>query len=266
MAGCHLKARREHAPSGTRALAQLCKKHTLYGHTAPASQHQSLLALAIDEPTTSRVVPLLAALPASEAAFYAREENVVQLEGKSPILFAELQEQFGFVGGSVEQYVKYFHRADFPRDTWTFRTSVKAVGGFTVVPKKDPTRQRKILMDRSCNYLWCDPRSRGDHGLAGGEALSRVRVQSNVLGLACFDESNAFSAVMMPAWVWTWQAVPPLPAWMLWSLLPARLRRRVTPFTFFFPCYQRMAMGNSHAVHLLMAINTGEVGRCFRAA
>ena len=117
MAGGHLKARREHALSGARALAKLCRKHLLYGHTAPASLHQSLLAYSIDEPATSRVVPLLAALPASESAFYAKEENVVQLEGKSPILFGELQERFGFVGGSVEEYVKYFHRADLPRCT-----------------------------------------------------------------------------------------------------------------------------------------------------
>ena len=98
--------RRKHASTGARDLAKLCKKHPLYGHAPASGQHQSLVAMAIDEPTTSRVVPLLSALPATDATFYSKEENVVNSRGKSPILFAELQAHFGFVGGPVEEYVK----------------------------------------------------------------------------------------------------------------------------------------------------------------
>ena len=33
-----------------------------------------------------------------------------------------------------------------------------------------------------------------------------------------------------------------------------------------YPCYMRMAMGGTHAVHILMSINTAEIGKCFQAA
>ena len=71
----------------------------------------------------------------------------------------------------------------------------------------------------ACNYAWTDPRERRQHGLLGGEALSKLALSSGAMGLACFDESNAFSSVLMPEWAWEWQACPALPACLVWDLL-----------------------------------------------
>ena len=73
-----------------------------------------MIADRIDEPSTVRFVPLLEALPTPESLHYALEENVVDMTAKSNTLFLELQRQFGFVGGSQTEYVKYFHRRDLP--------------------------------------------------------------------------------------------------------------------------------------------------------
>ena len=47
-----------------------------------------------------QLLPMLAVLPAAEAAFYSREGNVVLPELASAVIFEELQIRFGFLGGS----------------------------------------------------------------------------------------------------------------------------------------------------------------------
>ena len=57
--------------------------------------------------------------------------------GKSSELFFEVQERYSFVGGAYEEYVAYFVRENLPDDMWSFtgEEGVKAVAGFSVVPK-----------------------------------------------------------------------------------------------------------------------------------
>ena len=126
-----------------------------------------MIASAI-EPSYKDVCPLLEVLSVEESEFYQYESNVVELEGKSVIIAKELEAQYGFIGGSMDEYVKYFLRP-LPERMWNWCTSeeVKAIAGFSVVPKKDPSKQRKLLMQCVANYWWSDCRKRENHGMLG---------------------------------------------------------------------------------------------------
>ena len=89
---------------------------------------------------------MLTALPQVEADFYAKEANCIDWTGKTRVIQSELEEQYGFVGGSYDEYVRYFHRQDLHQNMWTWRkfSDVKAISGFSCVPKKDGISQRKL--------------------------------------------------------------------------------------------------------------------------
>ena len=84
--------------------------------------------------------------------------------------------------------------------------------------------------------------------------------------VSAFDESNAFTYVLVPRWMWRWQAVPPLRAKLVWEILPEDFKERVTEDTWVYPLYMRLPMGLSHSVHLLMQVNMAAIGRAIRAA
>ena len=97
--------------TGVHALEELIHKPAdlPYG-VARKIPHEAMRAEDIDEPGPEDldVVSMLDVLSYEEATFYAKEENVVDHREKSRVLFQELQERFGFIGGSEEQYAAYF--------------------------------------------------------------------------------------------------------------------------------------------------------------
>ena len=66
--------------------------------------------------------------------------------------------------------------------------------------------------------------------------------------------------------MWPSFALPPLRAVELWPVLPLDFRATLDLDTWVYPCYTRLAMGCSHAVHLIMNINMTVVGRVFLAS
>ena len=98
-----------------------------------------MCADAIDEPDHEDVAPLLDALSPEEADYYQLESNVVEPEGKGVVLAEELADQYGFVGGTEAEYIRYFHRP-VPSNMWHWglASEVKAIAGFSIVPQKDP--------------------------------------------------------------------------------------------------------------------------------
>lgn len=64
------------------------------------------------EPKGEEVIDMLSALPAEDAMYYSKEDHVVCRDGKSEAIFREIEEHYGFVGGTLEQYLKYLGRAD----------------------------------------------------------------------------------------------------------------------------------------------------------
>ena len=171
-----------------------------------------MIAASIDEPTCSDCVELLDVLSPEESRFYSCEDNVVDLEGKSLVIAQELEERYGFIGGSSEEYIRYFHR-DLPPRMWHWATSseVKAIAGFSVVPKKDPTKQRKLLMQCAANYWWSDCRSRENHGMLGAQpwhectwtltALRQGLLTSPTLSPQCLRHLGCGAGVQLRRWL-----------------------------------------------------------------
>ena len=214
------KARRVEAASlppliGAQCVAKLLKTEVKDRYSVSVKSHNQIpmKAAFIDEPAVdSAVVPMLHALPPEEREFYSAEMNVIDWTGKSQGPFDEIQERFSFVGGTYDEYLSYYQRPDLPDNMWDFASSasVKAVAGFSVVPKKDGAFQRKLLMQCSTNYAWCSGKTRSDFGLLGGTALASCHVPSDVWTVAVSDESAAFTSVLTPEWMWAWSCCPPI--------------------------------------------------------
>ena len=97
-------ARRELSRSaGAQHVATILKADAVERYSAAAEKrtgHAQLIAEFVDEPKHSHIVHMLGALPPAEAAFYSKEENIVDWCGKSESIFKELEECYGFVGGA----------------------------------------------------------------------------------------------------------------------------------------------------------------------
>lgn len=262
-----LQGRRTFGLTGGRheILMLLKQAHQVSGYTRVERKHAQveLIADRIVEPKTDQVVSLLEALPPLEAQFYAEEGNCIQTCGKSVILQQEIEEQFGFVGGSKTEYIKYFERSDLPAGMWKWIPfeQAKAVAGFSVVMKKDGMTQRKLLMACSFNYWLEDIERRSSLGMDAGGAINRLHVPGKGFNIATCDESNAFTYVRVPEWFWYYQACPPLVAAEVWSLLPVELQLEVGQDGLVSPAYTRLPMGCSHSVHILMQINLRSLGQ-----
>ncbi|CAK9047089.1 Uncharacterized protein SCF082_LOCUS26441, partial [Durusdinium trenchii] len=176
-------------------------------------KHVPLIADRIAEPACEACIDMLEALPQEDAIFYADEENVVEREGKCEAFFREAESHFGFVGGTEEEYLKYLGRQDV-RYLWAWDTmdGIRAIAGVSAVPKKDPLKQRKLVMQVASNYMFTDASTRANLGMCGGAALGG----------------------------------PPALAHKAWHLLSDEVKARVEdPLTeFVSPRYLRLAMGD----------------------
>eukprot|EP00959_Pyramimonas_sp_CCMP1952_P167128 3492916-Pyramimonas_sp.AAC.1 len=76
------------------------------------------------------------------------------------------------------------------------------IDGVSAVLKKDGCKLGKLIMAVPTNFLWSDVRRRGEHGLGGGGALAMMRAPGMEMHMERFDESNAFSSVSLPEWMW----------------------------------------------------------------
>ena len=226
-----------------------------------------LIADRISEPTSEQIVPMLEALPADERAYYSCEQNVIDITAKSSVHLERITEQYAFYGGSLDEVIRYFSRENLPPNMWTWDlySNCKAISGLSTVLKKDGFTQRKLLMACAFNYLASDAAERSRLGMDAAGALKRVIATDNEWAVSACDQSNAFTNVLVPAWMWPYQATPPLPAHLVYHLLPEHLRSRCQPHTLVSACYQRLPMGFSHAVHILMTINFSIIGRALHS-
>ena len=216
------------------------------------------------EPKGEQVIDMLAALPAEDALYYSNEEHVVCREGKSEAIFREIEEHYGFVGGSLEEYLKYLARDDVKHLwEWDEMSNIKAIAGVSVVLKKNGVDQRKLVMQVAANYMFGDPTRRAHLGMGGGSSLGRCFVSNDHMAVAACDEDSAFTYVKIPTWMSYWQAGPPVKASVAWKLLPAQLQQKISDpdAIFVAPRYLRLAMGGSHSVYILMRINLHHIGR-----
>ena len=224
----------------------------------------SMLADMMVEPPVNTSINMLEVLPEEDSYFYSAENHVLEIEGKSEAIFREIEEHYGFVGGTMEEYLKYLGRPDV-RSLWQWdlTTNIKATAGISCVLKKNGIDQRKLIMQCAANYMFADPTVRADLCMGGGSAISRCFVEAEAMSVSACDEDSAFTHVRVPLWMTYWQAGPPVRAEAAWHLLPQEVRDQICQphATFVSPRYLRLAMGGSHSVYILMRINLHQVGK-----
>ena len=216
------------------------------------------------EPVDKRSIDMLEVLPLEDRDFYRSEENVVDSSGKCEAFFKELETQYGFVGGSETEYLRYLAREDVKYLwEWDLMSNIRAIAGISTVPKKNGVDQRKLVMQVASNYMFSDPTERAQLGMHGGAALSRCFIGSDKLSVAICDEDSAFTFVRVPQWMTYWQAGPPVLAITAWALIPDTLKAQIPEphHTYVAPRYLRLAMGGSHSVYILMRINLHHIGQ-----
>ena len=224
----------------------------------------SMLADKMVEPPVSSSIDMLEVLPEEDSKFYSCEEHVVETEGKSEVIFQEIEEHYGFVGGTLEEYLKYLSRPDVESLwQWDLTVNIKATAGISCVLKKNGVDQRKLIMQCAANYMFADPTTRADLGMGGGAAIGRCFVEADAVSVSACDEDSAFTHVRVPGWMTYWQAGPPVRAELAWHLLSPEIKAQIDQphSTFVSPRYLRLAMGGSHSVYILMRINLHQVGK-----
>ena len=261
-----VRARRSFDLTGVQPLASLLKASLdESGYVRPAAVRQvAMVADRMVEPKDDGFIDMLEALPAEDAVYYEQESNVVETGGKCSALFEEIESHYGFIGGELEEFLRYLRRPDVTHLwEWDLMSNIKAVAGVSVVLKKNGFDQRKLIMQCAANYMFGDPSARAHLGMGGGAWLSRVFVAGDSMQVSACDEDSAFSYVKVPSWMARWQAAPPLPAVQAWDLLPDSLKQVIDNkfTTMVSPKYLRLAMGGSHSVYILMRINLQHIGR-----
>ena len=75
---------------------------------------------------------MLSMLPANERGYYSADYRVIDMIGKSKVIFEELEERFFFVNGTERNYIAYSTRSGLPRSPWISTTldSVSDYAGF----------------------------------------------------------------------------------------------------------------------------------------
>ena len=260
-----VRERRGLALTGVQALASLLKAPLdESGYVRPTGVRQvSMIADNMVEPKEDKCICMLQALPREDASYYQLEDNVVETRGKCSVIFEETERHYGFIGGELQEFLKYLRRPDVqPLWEWDLMSNIRAIAGVSTVLKKNGVDQRKLIMQCAANYMFGDPTERAHLGMGGGSSLARVFVASDHMHVAACDEDSAFTYVKVPAWMARWQAAPPVLASTAWDLLDDTLRAKIDSptSTFVAPKYLRLAMGGSHSVYILMRINIQHIG------
>ena len=83
-------------------------------------------------------------------------------------------------------------------------------------------------MQVASNYLWTYASLRGDEGLRGGGALSRL-YDTDHIAVAAMGQNSCFTRVVVPTWMRRWCAGPPVRAYKVCGKLPEWIRSEASP-------------------------------------
>ena len=84
-----------------------------------------------------------------------------------------------------------------------------------------------------------------EYGMLGPGALSQLRATDGSFFTAAVDQSNAFTAVRVPA---AWHVYQAAPRVQVKDLPDDWTQGKWQPHQYVRPCYTRLAMGHTHAV------------------
>ena len=134
------RARRGEDLTGVQQALSLLMKAPLdeSGYVRPTGVRQvPLQADLVVEPKDEGYIEMLQALPDEDSMYYSRESHVVDWDGKSSTLFKEIEERYGFIGGTLDEYVRYLSRPDVAHLwEWDMLKNVRAIAGVSTVLRR----------------------------------------------------------------------------------------------------------------------------------
>ena len=91
--------------------------------------------------------------------------------------------------------------------------------------------------------------------------MNMIHSWESSVEMAVMDESNAFSAVATPEWMWAYFTAPLVLASDVWSRPSSTFQSSMSPLDWIAPAYRGLPMGCPHSVHILMSINLRQMGQ-----
>ena len=130
-------------------MCNLHSKEIMLLRKAVMHAYRRVVAVEVDaeqlgEPNNDKTVEMLLSLDEEESFYYSSESHVLEPAGKAACILESLEQQYGFVGGSHAEYLKYWHRSNIPTQMWKWdlASCARAIAGFTAVAKKAVNSRR----------------------------------------------------------------------------------------------------------------------------
>jgi hypothetical protein len=255
------EARRSGCSTGSAALTTILKRPVAYDSTVNHTSYVPIVADLMAEPSQPyRTVNMLEKLPPDMSEFYSCETNVVAEGGKDPEEIAHLNSIANNIHPNSHtylEYVRYLQRPDTaPLYMWVPDGDQSSCCAFKAV-KKSNGALRKILATLVANYKLGPVRRSQSLGLYGGASIGSIILDHDSMYTAIFDQENAFSYIVVPIWLALHQALPKVRASEIGSHITGL---NVPGDCWIRPCYLRLAMGSTHSVDIIIAINRHSVG------
>ncbi|CAE8631559.1 unnamed protein product [Polarella glacialis] len=125
--------------------------------------------------------------------------------------------------------------------------------------KREELPSGKFYPFRSKLCFWSPPRER-PLGLWGGSAIGSFILEVDELRTACFDQENAFTYISVPTWWQRYQCAPTVKHYEIGGAAVTG-RDDLAWDAWVHPCYKRLAMGGTHSVDEMIAVNLYAVGQ-----
>lgn len=201
-------------PTGAAALAAVYKVEASEAYDrrrSGSNPYVPMVAAQVAEPSRpSQSVDILEVLPPEQAAFYRREENVLQGGCVDAAFLAPADRRYKKDVGDLSQWREYLNREEVqPQWEWRLRAHITCTCAVACVPKRTKCSMRMVLAVVPANLRLGPPLRTKPLGLYGGAALSPDLVLRDRVGRAALELGNALAYCrVLLGWWGTKQRLP----------------------------------------------------------
>ena len=159
-------------------------------------------------------------LPLQVASDLMSSERLVRsLTEEEEKEFKDLCRKYDHLGGEQSEWEAYHQRTDI-EGLWEYDLEEKMVcpAACMAVGRAKDEFLRKILACCPANFLlvaiseiYAADQDLQDLGMLAGSLLGRVFCPRDTIGWSGLDETQAFTSVLLPQWLWYTQAGPRIP-------------------------------------------------------
>ena len=243
----------------------------VYGRVPGKTKYVPFVSELVKElPEGAPVVDALLHLPLQVANDLQSPKTLLrELTPSEQAEFKDLVRKYDRLGGEQSQWHEYHAREDIDGlGSYDLEEKMMCPAACMAVGRAKDEFIRKILACCRANFLlisiamlYADNPDLQDMGMLAGSLLKRVFCPKDTIRWSGLDETQAFTAVKLPRWLWYLQAGPRLPL----AAVPQKHRKAEwTEDTLIRPFYTRMAMGQSWSVFILMLIHPNATSRLIK--